>query len=293
MVLQMLSRRNGPELGSNERDVSGLGQRGFTLQTLIILAVLMLLAVVAGVVIVAITRSASDDLEDQSQDLEARCAPWEIHSPELEAAGAGGGGEFFETLGLNGVVDPSITEFMEGRGGVTSSKVGCLAPCYIKIAGFLPPGGAANLRFMVTLGDAIDQHFSGDDTDHSVLQFETSNRKPALGEFHVGVTYRRLNLDLNNPSLFNYNTRFKIDLRPSPRGYSVQAQHAPTATGYGWNTDLDTFSTAGIVVLEAVGTHIPPTNVDSSLAIKVTNDQEGCMIYDTETDEIFLDSRLA
>jgi len=117
MVFQMISRRNGPELGSNERDVSGLGQRGFTLQTLIILAVLMLLAVVAGVVIVAITRSASDDLEDQSQDLEARCAPWEIHSPELEAAGAGGGGEFFETLGLNGVVDPSITEFMEGRGG--------------------------------------------------------------------------------------------------------------------------------------------------------------------------------
>jgi len=114
MVFQMISRRNGPELGSNERDVSGLGQRGFTLQTLIILAVLVLLAVVAGVVIVAITRSASDDLEEQSQDLEARCAPWEIHSPELEAAGAGGGEEYASRYQLD---SPGVPEFTPGGGG--------------------------------------------------------------------------------------------------------------------------------------------------------------------------------
>lgn len=43
--------------------------RGITLQTLIITAVLVLLAVAAGVVIVAITDNSSDDLEDQSSDL--------------------------------------------------------------------------------------------------------------------------------------------------------------------------------------------------------------------------------
>jgi len=44
--------------------------RGITLQTLIITAVLVLLAVAAGVVIAAITRSSQDDLEDTTADLE-------------------------------------------------------------------------------------------------------------------------------------------------------------------------------------------------------------------------------
>lgn len=41
-------------------------ERGITLQTLIVTAVLVLMAVAAGVVVVAITNNASDDLSEQS-----------------------------------------------------------------------------------------------------------------------------------------------------------------------------------------------------------------------------------
>jgi len=53
-------------------------ERGITLQTLIVTAVLVLMAVAAGVVIVAITNSASDDLEDQTTSIEARCNGVEV-----------------------------------------------------------------------------------------------------------------------------------------------------------------------------------------------------------------------
>jgi len=50
--------------------------------------VLVLMAVAAGVVIVAITNSSQDDLEEQSPNLESRCTQTEIHDPELAAANA-------------------------------------------------------------------------------------------------------------------------------------------------------------------------------------------------------------
>jgi len=68
-------------------------ERGITLQTLIVTAVLVLMAVAAGVIIVAITDNSADDLEDQASDMDGRCQPWEIHDTELEAIGAGGGTE--------------------------------------------------------------------------------------------------------------------------------------------------------------------------------------------------------
>ena len=46
-------------------------QRGITLQTLIVTAVLVLMAVAAGVVIVAITNSARDDLQGQTPNTDA------------------------------------------------------------------------------------------------------------------------------------------------------------------------------------------------------------------------------
>jgi len=66
-------------------------ERGITLQTLIVTAVLVLMAVAAGVIIAAITNSSSDDLEEQTQDIPEKCAPWELHQVDLEAIGAGGG----------------------------------------------------------------------------------------------------------------------------------------------------------------------------------------------------------
>jgi len=85
------------------------------LQTLIVTAVLVLMAVAAGVIIVAITNSSSDDLEEQSQDLEGRCAPWEIHAPVLEANAVGGGG-LYPTGNVPNLVPFNDSNFSPGRG---------------------------------------------------------------------------------------------------------------------------------------------------------------------------------
>ena len=84
-------------------------QRGITLQTLIVTAVLVLMAGAAGVVIIAITNNAQDNLEGQNSGIDSRCEPWEIFDPTLEAAGRGG-----------------------GQGGIDSSASGCVRVCYVR-----------------------------------------------------------------------------------------------------------------------------------------------------------------
>ena len=84
-------------------------ERGITLQTLIVTAVLVLMAGAAGVVIIAITNNANDNLEGQNSGIDSRCEPWEIFDPTLDAAGRGG-----------------------GEGGVGSSASGCVRVCYIR-----------------------------------------------------------------------------------------------------------------------------------------------------------------
>ena len=84
-------------------------QRGLTLQTLIVTAVLVLVAGAAGVVIIAITNNASDNLEGQNPGVNSRCEPWEIFDPLLSADGRGG-----------------------GEGGIESSAIGCLRVCYVE-----------------------------------------------------------------------------------------------------------------------------------------------------------------
>ena len=83
-------------------------EKGITLQTLIVTAVLVLMAGAAGVVIIAITNNSADNLEGQNSGLDSRCQPWEIFDPTLDAAGRGG-----------------------GEGGVGSSAIGCVRVCYV------------------------------------------------------------------------------------------------------------------------------------------------------------------
>ena len=83
-------------------------QRGITLQTLIVTAVLVLMAGAAGVVIIAITNNAQDNLQGQDASIDSRCEPWEVFDPTLDAAGRGG-----------------------GQGGIGSSASGCVRVCYI------------------------------------------------------------------------------------------------------------------------------------------------------------------
>ncbi len=92
--------------------------RGITLQTLIVTAVLVLMAVAAGVVIVAITNSSSDDLEEQSQDLEGRCTRTEIYDIELAVAGVKG------QQGQEHLISAVQGDVVEG------SDVGCIPVCF-------------------------------------------------------------------------------------------------------------------------------------------------------------------
>ena len=84
-------------------------QRGITLQTLIVTAVLVLMAGAAGVVIIAITNNAQGNLEGQNPGVNSRCEPWEIFDPTLSAAGRGG-----------------------GQGGIDSTAIGCIRVCYVE-----------------------------------------------------------------------------------------------------------------------------------------------------------------
>ena len=114
----------GGGLGSRSKQT----ERGYTLQTLIITAVLVLVAVGAALVLVAINRSSSDDFEEAGNiGIDGKCQTWEIHLATLEAAGHGG---------------------PEGHGGVFSSNIGCLATCYWEITNWVNTGYLEYLRNM-------------------------------------------------------------------------------------------------------------------------------------------------
>ena len=87
-------------------------ERGITLQTLIVTAVLVLVAVAAGVIIVAITTTQNDRLEASGDsDTGKSCEPWEIRNLQTEAKRIGG---------------------PEGYGGIYSSAIGCIRVCYVQ-----------------------------------------------------------------------------------------------------------------------------------------------------------------
>lgn len=102
-------------------------QRGITLQTLIVTAVLVLMAGAAGVVIIAITNNAQDNLEGQNAGIDSRCEPWEIFDPTLDAAGRGG-----------------------GQGGLDSSASGCVRVCYVRFTPAAWTDPTAELEFTIT-----------------------------------------------------------------------------------------------------------------------------------------------
>ena len=88
-------------------------ERGITLQTLIVTAVLVTIAFVAAAIIIAITNTQEESLEDQNRAETggSTCEPWEIRDTELQAKGLGG---------------------PQGYGGFYSSAVGCVRVCYVQ-----------------------------------------------------------------------------------------------------------------------------------------------------------------
>jgi len=242
-------------------------ERGIALQTLIVTAVLVLLAVAAGVIIAAIINSSSDDLEDQSQDLDARCAPWELHDPVLEASGVGGGGEYTNLLWDSDGNHPLTGEAKPGRGGVTSSKIGCLPVCYLKVQH--PDDRTVDALLVATNGnrEAVD----------SDLKFDTSNRLPKPSELRVGVTHTRENGRTPFPRIAD------TEIHTGGVWHHGKFNHAHEAyQGIPWGFGA---------VMSQLGTHPLPLEPDSNLVIRVSSDREGCIIQDTSTKDIFLDSR--
>ena len=145
-------------------------ERGITLQTLIVTAVLVLVAVAAGVIIVAISRSQESSLTDSGKidPGEGTCEPWEIGNIELKAKGIGG---------------------PQGHGGIYSSAVGCIRVCYVQTRWgaatqtggserLLPTGETAtavrSLLLGFSLSDVRLRPTTGEDTRYPTYQVISS-----------------------------------------------------------------------------------------------------------------------
>ena len=182
---------------------------GFTLQTLVVTAVLVLVAVAASLGLLAITSASSDDFEEAgSTGVAARCAPNEVWDQEYEARGIGGpdsqGGitsrrvgckpycgtwEYF-TAGKNNKgeytqADPSVAKQSniggpDGNGDVFSQNTGCFAPCYWSYK-----HGRATWRPGPNVMRA----------NTSSLQYIDDNRAPEIRQVRLGVNYRRSTTD--------------------------------------------------------------------------------------------------
>ena len=187
---------------------AGKTELGFTLQTLIVMAVFVLAAVGVSLGLLAVTSASSDDFEEAGKTgVEARCAPNEVKDPELEARGVAGTNPTYrtptyrqdeeitaDTIGCNPVCatweyyDPGLaaegTGGPEGSGGVYSSNEGCFAPCYWNYSslsrGVYVPG---------------PEHVKG---SYSSLSYYDDNRVPIPEQMRLGVNYRR-SVDLSVP----------------------------------------------------------------------------------------------
>ncbi len=131
---------------------------------------LVLVAVGAALVLVAINRSSSDDFEEAGNiGIEGKCQTWEIHLATLEAAGHGG---------------------PEGHGGVFSSNIGCLAPCYWDITGYTDAGAIKTLwptAIHVRTYNNPPSWYS----HTSRLYYHDDNRPPTMDQYRLGVVYSR------------------------------------------------------------------------------------------------------
>ena len=154
---------------------SSADQRGMTLQTLVITAVLVAVAVVGSLLIVAISRSSGERLEDSNATQESLCQPWEVHKVTLAAKGYGG---------------------TQGHGGIFSSSIGCIAVCYLSATN-------ADARIYPHAMDVanrvpISYRFLSVRVNRSPavfvisrLAYDDSNRAPVASEVRLGVAYNR------------------------------------------------------------------------------------------------------
>jgi len=163
---------------------------------------------------------------------------------------------------------------------VTSGKVGCLAPCYL--------GGGSRSKDTNQIA-VLDDFVAENDTR---LVFDTSNRVPAPEqaagietEYRLGVTYERQDrmVTMNDGSV---KTVITVDTFLGSRHANQRSGRTETPPPIG-----SRYRFGEEPVIRALGTHVPPVDEGSRLAVKVTTGQDGCIIFNTDTDDICLDSR--
>ena len=107
-VAALLMTRSAPAVRTAD-------ERGITLQTLIVTAVLVLMAVAAGVVIVAITNSASENLTEVDPQIAGNCNTVEVHDPTIAAGDVPGYNSQREVKGsASGCVPSCVWQDVDG-----------------------------------------------------------------------------------------------------------------------------------------------------------------------------------
>ena len=166
-------------------------ERGYTLQTLIVTAVLVLVAAGVAVVLWAVTRGASDRTESAGRvSVETWCSSNEVRDPDLlDVKGTNrilnheitshrigcrpvcGTWEYYDPgLAAGGVGGP------QGSNGVYSSDIGCFAPCYWS-------HNLSTSDWRPRHDDAINEL--------SKLSYHDDDRPPGINQIRLGVNYRR------------------------------------------------------------------------------------------------------
>ena len=272
--------------------VSDRSEQGYTLQVLIITAIAALLAVAAGVVIIAITRNAQDNLSSSDSDLDSKCKPWEIHNVELAAAGAGGGKEIFYHASWTAELIP-----FPGVGGVTSSAIGCLPSCYLT----LTYGSDTTL-------DAVIERFNDDPQYDRAprkgdLKFDISNRPPEYGADPRGGGAVMAEVRLGVVHLLPFfadKTWYRVDTVTGDDSPIFGSLIDATATGSifsinrlaGSNSRREIIRNQGPTSTPvAVGLQDPPVLKGSNLGVRALAYPGVCDIYDQVTGEVFMSSQ--
>ena len=166
---------------------------GYTLQTLIVTAAIVVMAAVAAIVLWGVTRGSIDNTEEAGRiGAEARCSPNEVRNQDLESKGLKGTNRILnneiaaDAIGCYPVcgtweyydqgMKAAGTGGPQGNGGVYSSDIGCFAPCYW------------NHDFPERMWRPGPSEAA---SDRAWLSYYDDNRPPGINQIRLGVNYRR------------------------------------------------------------------------------------------------------
>ena len=166
---------------------------GYTLQTLIVTAAVVLMAAVTAIVLWGVTRGTSDNAEEAGRiGAEARCSPNEIRNPDLESKGLKGANRIlnaeitadrigcYPVCGTWEYYDQGLaaasTGGPQGGSGVYSSDIGCFAPCYWNY-------DFPDRMWRPGPSEAV--------SERTRLSYYDDNRPPGINQIRLGVNYRR------------------------------------------------------------------------------------------------------